>query len=599
MRNKRITLCITATLALALPAWAASGDGAMRAAREALARGDGIAAEAALKQALGEGTPRSAVAAAMGEAELLQDDFVEAREWLASGEFAADQKLYGLHQLARLEMAEGNVTAAAEAFDKALEVGVGTAEMWVDIGRLRYRSAQHHLALEAAYNALKLDPENPRAIEFRGQLARDAQGLKTAAAWFAHGLKSNPNDIGLLGEYAATLGELGRANAMLKVTRRMIELGGGEERAFYLQAVLSARAGNDELARKLLWRSDETYRESAAGLVLAGVLDLRAGNSGLALESFDKLAQLQPDNLDAQLLLARGMFADGDYRGVIEDFATAAARTDASPYLLALVGRSYEFLGERGSAAPFLDRAARASSTAPSLLDLGEAGRMTLFRYAHDPLRIDVGVARVRELLAANDAGGAQAVLAEFTKQYPYSADIEVLAGDVALANGNAAEAVVQYRKAAQIRRSLALVERTVASYRALGRESEAEAEVLNYLSEHPMDGGAARLAADFAMRKAEWRRAQVLLAHARAAGGGERDPQLLADLSRAALEAGDTATAKEAAQAAFALQRSNGRAAYALALTLRAAGDERGARALFAKARQLGAASQPALATR
>lgn len=592
-------LWLAAALALALPASAAPVDGALKAAHEALARGDGIAAEEALKQAMAHGAPRPAIAAAMGEAELLQGDLAEAREWLGPGEFAPDQRLYGFHQLARLEMADGDLPAAGAAFDKALAVDVGTAPMWVDIGRLRYRSAQQGLALNAAENALKLDSEDPRAIEFRGQLARDAQGLKTGLAWFARGLKTNPNDIGLLGEYAATLGELGRAKQMLKVTRRMIELGGGEDRAFYLQAVLAARAGNDELARKLLWRTEQAFGHTAAGLVLAGVLDLRAGNSGLALESFDELARLQPDNPDVQLLLARGMFADGDYRGVAEDFAALAARADASPYLLTLVGRSFEVLGDRGAAAPFLDRAARAGSHAPSVLDVNEAGRLILFRYGGDPLRIDVGVARVRELLAAGNAAGAQGVLSRFTQAYPYSVDIHVLAGDVALARGDAAAAIAEYLKAAQIRRGLPQVERMVAAYRLLGDERRAEAEALDFLGQHPMNGGAARLAADFALTRGEWRRAQVLLAHARAVGGGERDPQLLADLSRAALNAGDLAVAEEAARAGVAAQRANGRAAYALAQMLRVSGNGAAAAVLFTKARNLGTGARPQLAER
>jgi Flp pilus assembly protein TadD len=592
-------LWLAVSLALALPAAAAAPGDAVRTAHEALARGDGIAAEAALRQALDQGVPRPELAAAMGEAELLQGDLDAAREWLGPAEFAPDQRIYGFHQLARLEMAAGNLDAAGEAFDKALAIGSGTAEMWVDIGRLRYRSAQHHLALAAAQTALKLDPGNPRAIEFRGQLARDSRGLKTALGWFARGLKSNPDDIGLLGEYAATLGELGRAKAMLKVTRRMIELGGNDPRAFYLQAVLAARAGNDELARKLLWRTEDAFDDTAAGLVLAGVLDLRAGNPGLALQSFGKLAELEPDNAHAQLLLARGEFADGDYRGVIEDFAAAAARPDASPYLLTLIGRSYEILGDRGAAAPFLDRAARAPVTALAPIDVGEAGQLTLFRFGDDPLRIDVGVAKVRELLDTGKPGEAQAVLAGFQRQYPASVDIEVLAGDVALARGDAAGAIVQYRKAAQIRRSLSLVERMVAAYRQLGETDAAEAEARDFLAEHPMDGGAARLAADFALAKGEWRRAYTLLAHARSVGGGERDPQLLADLSRAALEAGEVAAAKDAAEAAVAAQRANGRAAYALAQTLRAGGDERGAMVLFAKARGLGVAARPLLAER
>ncbi len=598
MRKSR-AFWLAASLVLALPAAAAAPGDAMKTAHEALARGDGIAAEAALRQAIDQGASRPRVAAAMGEAQLLQGDLDAAREWLGPGDFATDQRLYGFHQLARLEMAAGNLQAAGEAFDKALAIDVGTAEMWVDIGRLRYRNAQHHLALEAVQNALALNPENPRAIEFRGQLARDAQGLRTALGWFAHGLKSNPDDIGLLGEYAATLGELGRARASLKVTRRMIEIGGGDSRAFFLQAVLAARAGNDELARKLLWRTGDDYDDNAAGLVLAGVLDLRMGNPGLALQSFDRLAELQPDNADAKLLLARGQFADGDYRGVIEDFASAAARPDASPYLLTLIGRSYEILGDRGAAATFLDRAARAPATIATPIDVGEAGRLTLFRYGDDPLRIDVGVAKVRDLLDGGNFGEAQAVLAGFQKQYPASVDIDVLGGDVALARGDAAGAIAQYRKAAQIRRNMSLVEKMVAAYRQLGEIDAAEAEARDFLAEHPMDGRAARLAADFALAKSDWRRARTLLAHARAVGGGERDPQLLAALSRAALQSGDIAAASEAAKAAVAAQRASGSAAYALAMTMRAGGDERSARALLAKARKLGGGARPLLAER
>ncbi len=57
---------------------------------------------------------------------------------------------HGFHMLARLEMADGNLPAAGDAFDRALEGNGGTAEIWVDIGRMRYRGGEHHQALEAA-----------------------------------------------------------------------------------------------------------------------------------------------------------------------------------------------------------------------------------------------------------------------------------------------------------------------------------------------------------------------------------------------------------------------------------------------------------------
>jgi hypothetical protein len=60
--------------------------------------------------------------------------------------------------------------------------------------------------------------------------------------WFERGLALASDDSGLLGEYAARLGELGRAHAMLKITRHMLALDPGNPRALLLQAMLAGRA---------------------------------------------------------------------------------------------------------------------------------------------------------------------------------------------------------------------------------------------------------------------------------------------------------------------------------------------------------------------
>src|SRR3954470_522022 len=77
--------------------------GFMASARAALARGDGIAAEAELDRALDAGAARPQVAAAMGDALLLQGATDKARDWLAAGQFAAGQESYGWRTLGRLE----------------------------------------------------------------------------------------------------------------------------------------------------------------------------------------------------------------------------------------------------------------------------------------------------------------------------------------------------------------------------------------------------------------------------------------------------------------------------------------------------------------
>ena len=200
-------------LALGAGAAAVPADDPLGEAAAAIDRGDGISAEVAARRALDAGASRSEVAAFVGEAELLQGDFSDAREWLGPGDFSLSSRERGYHALGRLEMEDDNLAAAASAFDKALQLGGENARLWVDIGRLRYRGGQHHLALEAAARAVAIDPNEPRALEFKAQLTRDAVGVRGALPLFETALAKAPNDLGLLGEYAATLGEAGRHGA--------------------------------------------------------------------------------------------------------------------------------------------------------------------------------------------------------------------------------------------------------------------------------------------------------------------------------------------------------------------------------------------------
>ncbi|WP_054530035.1 tetratricopeptide repeat protein [Erythrobacter sp. SG61-1L] len=586
-----MALVALALIAMAPPLLAAQ-EGArteLTEGREALQRGDGVAAEVALRRALDAGAPPQSVAALLGEAYLQQQDYANARQWLGQGNFAPDQRRHGFHMLGRLEVAEGNLDAATEAFDKALKGDPGTAELWVDIGRLRYRTGRHHQALAAADEALKRDPKDPRALEFRGQLARDGEGLVAALPWFEKGLKSAPDDLSLLGEYAATLGEAGRAKDMLRITRRMIELDGENPRAFYLQAVLAARAGNYNLARRLLWRTNDRFDDVPAAMLLEGILEMRAENWALAVEMLDELARRQPDNPRVTLLLGRAMLENGDASEVIARYGLTAEQADASPYLLTLVGRAYEAMDDRAAAAPLLDRAAAPAPGGVRPLAVGEAGELALFRWGDDPARLDAAVPRLRKLLGAGQMDEAQAFVAQLEERFAGSADIEVLAGDVALARGEAGRALELYSSAANIRRSFSLVERMVTAHRLLGQGRKARELLRAYLVQHPQDGEAAEYLGYLAAEEGQWPRAEGLLRFAKAQrDAGGRDPLLYATLADAALRRGDGQAALADAEAGFTSQRTNRRTVLTLARVLDAAGRKREADVLLAKAKRL-----------
>lgn len=583
---------------LALPALAGSQDDPLVDAVLAIERGDGVSAEIAARQALKAGKPPTAVAAFLGEAAMLQDNADEARRWLGPGDFDAASAQRGFHALGRLEMEAGNYGAAAEAFNQALQHGGDDARLWVDIGRMRYLAGEQHIAGDAVSRALALDPDEPQALAFQAQLVRDSQGLAAALPWFERAMKRAPADLDLLGEYAATLGELGRYKDMLRVARRMAGINRAHPRAYFLQAVLAARAGDDDLARRLLWRTADAYADVPAAMLLEGVLEYRSGNPALAVEKFAELARRQPDNEMVDRLLARALLANGDASEVIARYAALAQTSGASAYTLTLVGRAYEQVGRRDLAAPFLDRAARTASRSVGPMPATEEGELAIYRFGADSARADVAVPLLRKMLADGRAGEVGTYVLQLRERFPGSADIEVLIGDADLLAGDLGSAFDSYRSAGQVRWTAALATRIALTQRQRGQDPGAEATLSRYLDQHPLNRAIAMQLGRAAAARGDWRGATELLGRAAGQPGSDRDPALLSDLAEAQLRSGNSPAALASARRAYQIQRASPRATGVLAQALQASGEQRnGARVLLTKARELGAT--PALAQR
>ena len=550
---------IAASVAIAASGGAASGgaqsaasDAALAKGKRALDRSDGVGAEIAFKDALKSGASRQAVAAGMGEALLDQNKHTDARAWLAPAKFAPDDALRGLRMLSRLEIADGHLAAAGIALDRALTINGKSSEVWVDIAQLRYRGGEQVQAVDAVDRAIAADAGNVRALEFRGLIVRDQFGPAAALPWFEAALLKAPNDGTILGDYAATLGDLGRARQMLAVTRRMIDLGAQTPKALYLEAVLAARAGNGSLARALLNKAGPGAISSPAGLQFDGVLHLQAGNPLLAAQSLSRLAELQPYNERAQLLLARALYANGQQAQLVERFGMAARHEGASAYLLTLVGRSLEDIGRRDEAAYMFDRAAAARTAGLVLVAPAQdvnSGDSDNRGYA--------AAITVHALFANGRFDEAMGTADRLRSDFPGMGAAEVLAGDAYFARGRYDLALARYGVASQVRTDDALLSRLVICAALAGRRDAAAGKLEAYFGANPQSRTAARLAADYAGSIGQWDRARLLLEHLRDNGGG-RDVRLLSDLAYAQMQIGDSETARATAAAAWSLQRAN-----------------------------------------
>lgn len=411
-------------------------------------------------------------------------------------------------------MGDGALAEAGRLLDAARALTPDDPDLWVAIARLRYRGGEHLTALDAADRALELGPRHAPALLMRALMVRDVHGPVPALPWLEAALAADPGNPDLWAEYAASLGDSGRGRAMLRAVRKLAQLAPDDARVFYLQAVLAARGGDPALARSLLLRSGMAARGVPAAMLLDAVLRLEEGNSDSAAATLDALVQQQPANPRVRELLARALLLSGREAELIERFAVEAQRAEASSYLVMLVARAHERLGDRASAAPLLARAYGGVPFAPAVL-------------AERP-GLPHPTTALRRAAMAGNWGEAQALAEGLRGRFPASADVASLAGDAALGAGDLRSALASYALAGKVRRPWPLIRKIVFASRRSGDAAAADALLAGHVAGDPLAMGGLVALARARARHGDWARAALLLDHAIRLGGGH-DPALLA----------------------------------------------------------------------
>jgi tetratricopeptide (TPR) repeat protein len=546
-------------LAGIVPAQADSGalDRALGSARTALAAGDGIAAQARLREALAAGGSDDDVRALMGEALLAQDDLPKAREWLVVERFSPPSRALGLRMLGRLELRERHLPEAGAAFDQALAVAPDDAQLWTDIARLRYTGGEQAQAIEAAERALVLNPGETAALAFRALLIRNQNGLAAALPWFEAALARASKDASVRADYAATLIDLGHYTAALKEIRTIQKANPGDPRMLYFQATIAARGGRPALARTLMQRTKGKLRDVPGAMLLNAALELEAGNVNIAVEQGDRLLRYQPDNVLAQHILARAMARSGDPGALVQRFVPLAERPEASAYLLTVVARGYEELGKRREAIILLTRAADVAPSVRHPLPAGADLPVLAQRYPDAPRQAAEAVPYIRALLGLGDTATAAAASQKLLAGNPGAPDAYSIAGDTELERHDPARALPLYQTAAAIRFGESELLRLEQSLRETGRGRDADLLDLAFAVQNPQSLSPARLLANVRARGGQWEESASLLEWI-GARSGWRDASLLADLAFARLREGRMDEARRLAGRAAALQPAN-----------------------------------------
>jgi len=417
-------------------------------------------------------------------------------------------------------IASGSLADAGRILDEAYGLAPNDPDLWVAIARLRFRGGEHLTALEAADRALALGPDHAPALMMRALMVRDAHGFAAALPWFEAATAAEADNPEILAEYAATLGDSGQASEMLAAVRKLAEVAQADPRVPYLQAVLAARAGEYTLARSLLARSGMAVRGVPAAMQLDAVISLAEGNADSAAATLETMAARQPANARVRDLLAKALLQAGRADEVIARFGADAQRPEASPYLVMLVARAYEQTGARDLAAPMLARAYRPAGKGPFGLTVREG--------------LPSPTAAARQAGLGGDWRTAQAGVRALTSRFPSSADVAVLAGDVAIGAGDPQVALASYAKATKVKRPWPLTRKAVLASTRAGDNAAAGTLLARHVAGEKDNASALVALAQTLAQRGDWERAAELLDHAMAIGAGH-DPELLGLRLRAA----------------------------------------------------------------
>lgn len=552
-------------------------------ARTYLALGDGVAAQGELRRARDAGFDANRAHQLVAEAWLLQGDPKRALTEAAK----TDPRFgsYAMRVAARALAAQGRLAEAQQMLAEVLRAAGGNnGAAWTDLGRVRQQSSDLGGAIAASERALALDRGNVDALVLRGELVRAQYGLIAALPWFETALKVDPWRHDALIQYAATLGEAGRYTDMLAATRRALAARPGSPQALYLQAVMAARAGNDDLARSLLQRTGSALNGQPGPLLLAGALDYAAGGFQQAIDKWRSVLTQQPMNLQARRLLGAALLQSGDAKGALQVLRAIAVRGDADSYTLALVGRAFEQTGERDWAARFLDRAAIPLRDAA--LPFGSDNAIDETRAAVDraPDNPVPGVLLIRGLI---DGGQSRAALAEAQRlaaRYPGAPQAHLLVGDTLMQMGRSDEAANAYRRATDLRFDEPTMLRVVDVLDRAGRREQAATVLAVFLSQNPENVTAQRLTGHWQIANGDWDAAIATLETLRGRIGN-RDAALLAELALAYAGDGDADTARVYGAAAYRLAPLNPAAVDAFGWALFGAGENDAALEVLRKA--------------
>jgi putative PEP-CTERM system TPR-repeat lipoprotein len=490
----------------------------------------------------------------------------------------------------------GRADESVAYYEQAAALEPDNKELQLRLTQARLRTkdrAQGMTELEALVGDPSVQGARVRLLEERFQAHEFQQALDILETGDAEGGTDGKENIlrarALLGS-----GQLDKAEALLG---KILADEPNNLQAVAILAELLLKRGKPDEAIQAVQRIASDEGGAVAPQLLLSQVELRANRQTAATARLERLVQSHPNSMPARLTLAEAYIAEQRWQDA-ERLLDQAQDPEAFPVLMAR--SQLELSAERPNAATRtlrraleqnpgsveahiqLARAARANGD----LDAAAAAVETASGLApEDPLVLFERARLALTDLAATEARLRQAGedVATLRDRDGTSSDVAFLTGQIALRQGDNERGLALLLRAHEITRSsLSLLGYTDALW-ALGRRTQAMAELKGWIDRNPDDLSARLTRASYLLMASEYAAASEDLAWAQAAGADHQ--WLNATLAYALARSGDTQAAARPAQAALEADADDVLGLNAMGLVSLARGDARAAVESLAKA--------------
>lgn len=280
------------------------------------------------------GVAPSAVAPLLARAQLNQRKAKDALATLASIDTAE-----AFHMRGQAQLLLNQPDLARAELDRGIAKYPTNADLLALRARISLRQQNLPDAQAFAKRALTANPKNIDALLVTADGLRLAGNNAAALQHYDHVLKLAPRNVTAKLGMMAILSAIGDEDRLIPLIDELVVLAPNNPDVIIAKARQLIADGNDEEANLLLRNKTAIIASRPAALMAAGEIALQQNYVSLAIDRFEQLLRLSPNDPKVRYMLARAYLADGDPNSARRTLAPVVGNKDFPQELRAVVAQ--------------------------------------------------------------------------------------------------------------------------------------------------------------------------------------------------------------------------------------------------------------------